>query len=50
MIAENAGRFYELAKQNPFFLNIKKFDEKVVMNVARWASANIQPVCAFFEA
>ena len=48
MAAENARSFYEFSKQNPFFSNIKEFDEKIVMNVARWASANIQPVCAFF--
>jgi len=48
LASESARSFYEMSKQNPFYSNIKEFDEKIVMNVARWASANVQPVCAFF--
>ena len=41
---------YDAAKENkiPWFAQIQEFDEKVVLNVARWASANVQPVCGFF--
>ena len=50
MILENVKQLYENAKKIkiPCYNNIQAFDEKVVLNVARWASANIQPICAFF--
>ena len=50
MILENARKFYEAAKQNKIycFKDVQDFDEKVVLNVIRWAAANIQPVCGFF--
>ncbi len=52
VILENVKKIYDDAKQsvnyNPFLCNIQDFDEKVVLNVARWAAANIAPVCGFF--
>ena len=49
IIVEKAKQLYENAKKNILgFENIQEFDEKVVINVARWARANIAPVCAFF--
>jgi len=50
MIMENVRKFYEAAKQRNIycFKDIQEFDEKVVLNVIRWASANIQPICSFF--
>ena len=49
-ILEKVREMYNAAKQNniPWFSEIQEFDEKIVLNVARWAKANIQPVCAFF--
>ena len=49
-ILEKVKKMYDTAKENkiPWFLNIQDFDEKVVLNVARWAASNIQPVCAYF--
>ena len=34
--------------KNPCYDKVQEFNEKIVLNVARWASANIQPICAFF--
>ena len=50
IILENTRNLYNTAKQNkiPCYNNVQEFDEKVVLNVARWASANIPPICAFF--
>ena len=49
-ILENVKNMYNTAKEEktPCYQNIQDFDEKIVLNVARWASANISPVCAFF--
>lgn len=49
-ILEKVKKMYDTSKENniPWFAGIQEFDEKVVLNVARWAAANIQPVCAFF--
>ena len=49
-ILEKVKKMYDTAKENkiPWFAGIQEFDEKVVLNVARWAAANIPPVCAFF--
>ena len=49
-ILEKVKKMYDTAKENkiPWFAGIQDFDEKVVLNVARWAAANIPPVCAFF--
>ena len=49
-ILEKVKAMYDTSKANkiPWFSEIQEFDEKVVLNVARWAAANIQPVCAFF--
>ena len=49
-IVENVKIMYntEKEKKTPCYENIQEFDEKVVLNVTRWASANIIPVCAFF--
>ena len=49
-IAEKVKEMYDSAKQNniPWFSEIQEFDEKIVLNVARWAAANIQPICGFF--
>ena len=49
-IVENVKQLYEMAKKNniPCYKRIQEFDEKIVLNVARWSSAHIQPVCAFF--
>ena len=49
-IASNVKQLYETAKKNKivWYENIQEFDEKIVMNVARWSTTNIQPVCAFF--
>ena len=50
IILENTRKFYETSKQNknPCYDKVQEFNEKIVLNVARWASANIQPICAFF--
>jgi len=49
-IVNKVKQLYESTKANkiPWYENIQPFDEKIVMNVARWSSTNIQPVCAFF--
>ena len=49
-ILENVRKMYDTAKEKnfPCYKNIQEFDEKVVLNVARWAAAHIVPVCAFF--
>ena len=49
-IVENVKIMYntEKEKKTPCYENIQEFDEKVVLNITRWASANIIPVCAFF--
>ena len=49
-ILEKVKQMYDAAKQNniPWFSEIQEFDEKIVLNVARWAAANIQPICGFF--
>ena len=49
-ILENVKKMYDTAKEKSFpcYKNIQEFDEKVVLSVARWAAANITPVCAFF--
>ena len=50
IIVENVKKFYETAKDKKMvcYEKIQKFDEKIVLNVARWSSAHIQPICAFF--
>ena len=49
-ILENVKKMYDTAKQNKYYCytKIQEFDEKIVLNVARWAAAHISPVCAFF--
>jgi ubiquitin-activating enzyme E1 len=49
-ILENVRQMYNQVKaQNiPWYSQIQEFDEKIVLNVARWAAANIPPVCGFF--
>ena len=49
-ILEKVREMYKTAKENniPWFSEIQEFDEKIVLNVARWAAANIQPICGFF--
>ena len=49
-ILEKVREMYNTAKENniPWFSEIQEFDEKIVLNVARWAAANIQPICGFF--
>ena len=49
-ILEKVKQMYDAAKKNniPWFAEVQEFDEKIVLNVARWASANIQPICGFF--
>ena len=49
-VLEKVREMYKSAKDNkiPWFSEIQEFDEKIVLNVARWASANIQPICGFF--
>ena len=41
---------YQQAKEKnfPCYKDIQDFDEKIVLNVARWAAASITPVCSFF--
>ena len=50
LILENVRTMYNMAKEKKFpcYNDIQEFDEKVVLNVARWAAAHIAPVCAFF--
>ena len=49
-ILENVKKMYDVIKQNniPWYSHIQNFDEKIVLNVARWAAANVPPVCGFF--
>ena len=49
-IKDNVKIMYDQAKEKkyPCYNNIQKFDEKIVINVARWASVHVTPVCAFF--
>ena len=49
-IVENVKKMYDMAKERkyPCYAEIQDFDEKVVLNVARWASSHITPICAFF--
>ena len=49
-ILENVKKMYDAARQSniPWFSQIQEFDEKIVLNVARWAAANIPPICGFF--
>ena len=49
-ILSNVKKMYDMAKEKKFpcYEKIQEFDEKVVLNVARWAAANITPICAFF--
>ena len=49
-ILENVKIMYQQAKEKnfPCYKNIQDFDEKIVLNVARWAAASITPVCSFF--
>ena len=49
-ISNNVKQLYETAKKNKiaWYENIQEFDEKIVMNVARWSRTNVQPICAFF--
>ena len=49
-IVENVKKMYDQAKANKIMVyeNIQEFDEKIVSNVARWASAHIPPICGFF--
>ena len=50
IILEKVKKRYNDAKENKItcFEEMEEFNEKTVLNVARWAAANIQPVCAFF--
>ena len=49
-ILESVKQMYKMVKDNkiPWYSQIQEMDEKIVLNVARWAAANIQPVCGFF--
>ena len=49
-ILENVKTMYNTAKEKKFpcYKGIQEFDEKIVLNVARWAAAQIAPVCGFF--
>ena len=49
-ISDYVKIIYDNAKKNKLFYykNIQEFDEKIVLNVARWAATSIQPICAFF--
>ena len=50
MIKDKVKIMYDQAKEKkyPCYTNIQEFDEKVVLNVIRWAAAHITPICAFF--
>ena len=50
IIATNVKTMYDMAKEKKFpcYKDIQEFDEKVVLNVARWSSVHITPICAFF--
>ena len=49
-IEKKVKEFYDNCKKNKFecYKNIQEYDEKVVLNVIRWARAQISPVAAFF--
>ena len=49
-IEEKVKQFYDNSKKNNFecYKKIQPYDEKVVINVIRWARAQISPVAAFF--
>ena len=49
-IEENVKKIYDNTKKNnnPIFSNVQEYDEKIVLNVARWAATNIPPICSFF--
>ena len=49
-IEKNVKQFYDSCKKNNFlcYQKIQTYDEKVVLNVIRWARAQISPVAAFF--
>ena len=48
-IEKNVKQFYDNCKKNNFdcYKKIQPYDEKVVINVIRWARAQISPVAAF---
>ena len=51
IILENTKKLYDVAKTEnkmPWFNKVQKFDEKIVLNVAKWARAQISPLAAFF--
>ena len=49
-IEKNVKQFYDVAKEKklPSFQGIQEYDEKIVINVIRWAKAQICPIAAFF--
>ena len=49
-IEKNVKQFYDLTKQKniPWFEKIQPYDEKIVLNIIRWASAEICPITGFF--
>ena len=49
-IEKNVKQFYDNCKANNFdcYKKIQAYDEKIVLNVIRWARAQISPVAAFF--
>ena len=49
-IEKNVKQFYDSCKNNKLdcYKKTQKYDEKVVINVIRWARAQISPVAAFF--
>ena len=50
IILEKLKKMYDTSKENKilWFSGIQEIDEKVALNVARWAAANIPQVCSFF--
>ena len=48
-VLKYAKSFYEEAKKNneEWINNIENFDEKIIMNVARWSKCEISPICSF---
>ena len=49
-IEKNVKVFYDTMKEKKFesYQNIQNYDEKIVLNVIRWARAQICPVASFF--
>ena len=49
-IEKNVKQFYDAVKKNnlEWFKGVQAYDEKVVLNVIRWARAEICPITAFF--